>query len=168
MMLLLLKLRNRCVVFLGRRDQSTSTQAVQRPSCKHAAITACLSTMSYLGGVFVIVAVIYAANSPHWIDLGARSSDCHEVPSPGSQVTVEAASPRPTTDVRGSSDVRASGMVDPVRTSSNTSGSTEKHRLSRCTTGHEYFGAWTICAIYDTQLHSCGKTKDTSASRPTP
>jgi len=148
MTMLLLKLRNRCVVFFRRREQLTSTQAAQRPSCKDAAITACLSSMSILGGVFVIVTVIYAVNSPDWIDVGVQSLDCDEVrPS----ATVEAASPRLSADVRGSSDVRDTGTADPGKTS------TPEDQLSRCT-GHMYVGAWTICAIYASEFHNCGKT----------
>ena len=169
-MMLLLKLRNRCVVFLRRCEQPTSTDAAQRASCKDAAITACLSSISFLGGVFVIVAVIYAANSSQWIDLGVQSPGCYdEVHPPASHIIVEAASPRPEADIRGSPDVRVTDTVDPGKTSSNMNGSAVKDRRRRCAPGHVYIGAWTICATYDTRFHSCGKTsshKDASDSQP--
>jgi len=157
MMLLLLKLRDRCVVFLRRRGQPTPTplQAAQPPSCRYAAINTCLSSMAFVGGVFVIVAVIYAAYSPHWIYMDVQSPDCRELRA---VVTVEEASPHQRSDVGGSPDVRASGVVDFEKTSSNMSGSALKDRPSRCTTGHLYIGPWTICATYDTNHDGCGKT----------
>jgi len=157
MMLLLLRLRDRCAVFLRRRVQTTSTppQATQRPSCRYATIDTCLSSMAFAGGVFVIVAVIYAAYSPHWVDVDVQTPGCREVRAP---VTVEVASPHQRSDIGGSSDIRANGVVDFEKTSSNLSGAALKDRPSRCTTSHLYIGPWTICAIYDTNLDGCGKT----------
>jgi len=155
MMLLLPRLRDKCLAFLRRRVQSTSTQATQRPFCTDTGFNACL--LSSIGNMFVILAVTYAAHSPHWIVMDAESPGSDEVRAPDMHVTVEAASPKQTADVRGSSDVRASGIV----VSSNMSGSVVEDGRSRCTTDHSYIGSYTICAIYDTKLY-CGKT-----TRPT-
>jgi len=165
MLLLLVRLRDRCAVFLRRRGQTTSAplQATQRPSCRHAAINTCLSSMAFAGGVFVIVAVIYAAYSPHWIDVDVQMPGCRQVPAP---VTVEVSSPHQRSDVGGSSDMRSNGIADFEKTSSNMSGSALKGRPSRCTTSHLDIGPSTICAIYDTNLDGCGKTVTLSLESP--
>jgi len=146
-MFLLLRLRDRSVSFLSRfvQPMTTSDDVVQRPSCR--VVNACMLTTAFVGGLFVIVALVYATQSPHWI--------LPSVLAPGSQVTNEEVSRQETSsaDERRSSVGSAARRVDVGKTPSNRSGSNVKS-----TTGREYVGSWTVCAVYYNQLHSCGKS----------
>jgi len=147
MLLLVMRLRDRCATLLRRRVPPTSVDAGRRPSsCRDTLLDACLRSTAFVGGLAVIVAVVYAAHSPHWLVLDLPSS-------PGCDHHVRAtASPAAR---RGSSDnERAGGVAGP---SSSVSGSTATDQRTGCTTGVQtHVGPWTICAVYDNQLHSCG------------
>lgn len=150
-MLLVLKLPDRCVAFLRRRArQPTPTLATWPPSNRHTIINRCLSVTAFVAGIFAIVGVVYAAQSPHWIYMEIQSRACGEVRAPADSQAL----PRLPTDVRESSVVPASGTQD---MSSKTSRYAMRNQLSRCTTGNVYVGPWTICAVYDSQVYKCGK-----------
>lgn len=137
MLLLLLRLRDRCALLLRRRVPPTSSpQPAPRPSCgsDDALLHAGLQSTAFVAGLFVIVAVIYAAHSPHWVVVDGPSRGCDDV-----RGTVVPAS-------ADSSNEPAAGEAIP---SSNTTA------RDRCATGHTFVGPWTICAVYDNQLHSC-------------
>lgn len=143
-MLLLPRLRDRCVTLLRRRVPSTtSSQAAPRPSCGDAVIHAALQSTAFICGLVVVVAIIYAAQSPHWVVMDDPSSPgCDDV-----HVSVEAAPPRRTSaDGRRTSDERAGGVTVA------TSGLALMDQRGRCTTGHTYVGPWTVC---ENQLGSC-------------
>jgi len=143
-LLLLLRLRDRCATLLRRRVPPTSDDAGRRPSsCRDTLLDACLQSTAFVGGLAVIVAVVYAAHSPHWLVLDVVSSpDCdHHV-----RATASPAAGRGSSD-----DERAGGP------SSSVSGSTATDRRAGCTTGVQtHVGPWTICTVYDNQLHGCG------------
>lgn len=140
---LMTRLRDRCATLLRRRVPPTSGDAAPRPSCRDTLLDACLQSTAFVGGLAVIVAVVYAAQSPHWVLFDVPSS-------PGCDHHVHAtASPA---DGRGSSDERAGGVAGP---SSSVSGSTATDQRTGCTTGQTHVGPWTICAVYDNQLHGC-------------
>lgn len=149
-MLLLARLRDRCVMSLRRRVPPTSSPAAQRPSCGDNVLHAGLQSTAFICGLVVIVAVIYAAHSPHWVVMDVPSSPGCD----GVHVSIEAARQR-SADGRRTSDERAGGVTVPM------SDLTLIDQRGGCTSGHTYVGPWTICTVYDNQLRSCENVANT-------
>ena len=145
-MLLLLRLRDRCVVLFRRRRDVQSTSKHRRSTCRDTAINACLLSTTFTSGILAIVALVYAVYSPHWIHLDHQSRACLEVQS---LRNFELDSVQQTAENVGS--WAGDGGVA-------VAGNTTTSVGSRCVTDM-HTGPWSICAVYDAQLHSCGKLR---------
>ena len=160
-MMLLARLRDRCALLLRRRVPPTSSGQAARPLGRRsprpgrsygadAVLDVCLQSTSFICGVVVIVAVVYATHSPRWVVVDGPPPP----PSPGCDrvrhlAAVEAASPRRTPDGERAGVAQVQW--------SNASAAGRRPSGGGCATGHTHVGAWTICAVYDNQLHGCGK-----------